>query len=452
MSHWTSTITHISALRQRRRTVVENHEFPPQPIATHASGVPHEQVDKHGAPLLLKSHALSFFAWSNQSAVLRRIMIFSFLTTILLSLSILLAHSSQSQTSPTDACFESTETLEDLVDCFEVHTVRAAFYDADSYAAAQPTDIEREAWSQAVATLLHTNNNCSSSIVPPLLRDIYSASSFTDVDGQSFCVLYEQTVSATSNYFEKGWGFMVVPASEEGVARQIHLAGPHPFTDGTTSAEATHSFKGTGAKSLLIPGRVRTAFSSPSTCVQGTATTTYWMTDVAHNDLEPFFDANVAIWNWQVQQGGCPSASCAFIQFHGKADTSCPKDTVFLSTGLANNTWYTDDVDRPIKRIKEQLLLAFNSPGGPNATSPITASLPSDSNCSLVATKTVVARYLNNLPTVASHDVCVDNSSPDTTEGVFIHAEQYWPTVAAVSRTAWVVTLNNTFNVVNKSR
>ncbi|KAF5353363.1 hypothetical protein D9756_007861 [Leucocoprinus leucothites] len=445
-----SILERISALRLRRRIAIDIHKVPL--IATHGPGtfafLPYGQVVKYGTSLLLKSHALSLSIWSSQQALLQCIMILSCLTIILLS--ILLAHSTSPQSSPPDACFESTQTLEDLVDCFEVHTVRENFYDEDSYTAAQPTNSQRGAWSQAVSTLLHTNNNCSSTIVPPIIQDIYTAAPFTDVDGEQFCVLYEKTVSPSSNFFEKGWGFMIVPSSQDAVARHIHLAGPHPFSDGTTSAQATQSFKGSRAKSVLIPGRVRTAFGAPSSCIMGTATTTYWLTDVAHNDLEPFFDANVAIWNWQVQRGGCPPASCAFIQFHGKADASCPNDTVFLSTGLANNTWYTDDVDRPVKRLKEQLLLAFNSPGGPNATSPITASLPSDSTCSLVATKNVVARYLNNLPTVASHNVCIDNSDPDTTDGVFIHAEQYWPMRAPISREAWIETLSNTFTVVGK--
>lgn len=50
---------------------------------------------------------------------------------------------------------------------------------------------------------------------------------------------------------------------------------------------------------------------------------------------EPFYDANVAVWEWQEKtDGGCLNESCAFVQFHGKAPTSCVRDAVFLSTGL----------------------------------------------------------------------------------------------------------------------
>lgn len=40
------------------------------------------------------------------------------------------------------------------------------------------------------------------------------------------------------------------------------------------------------------------------------------------------------MWEWQVQQGGCPSSSCAFVQLHAKAKTTCVTDDIFLSAGL----------------------------------------------------------------------------------------------------------------------
>ncbi|KXN85926.1 hypothetical protein AN958_10687 [Leucoagaricus sp. SymC.cos] len=373
-------------------------------------------------------------------------MIFSYLTNLFLNL--VLSSSAPLDPSPTGACLTSSRTLGALVDCFEEYIVLKDFYDQYTYLEAQPTEAQRKDWSTAVSTLLHTNNNCSSAIVPPTLQDIYTATSFTDADsGQSFCVLYEHTINTCSKFFEKGWGYMIVPASQDAVSRHIHIAGPHPLFDGETSAEAAQLFQETGAKSLLVPGRIRTSYRAPSTCVMGTTTTVYYMTDPAHNDLEPFFDANVAIWEWQTQHGGCPSESCAFIQLHGKAETSCVSDTIFLSTGLGtNNSWYTDGADRPIKRLKEQLSLSFNPE--PNTT-PLAISLPSDSHCILTATKNVVGRYLNNLPPPASHNVCTHVADAGSTKGVFIHAEQSGLARSEASRAAWISALKNTFAEVN---
>jgi len=269
-----------------------------------------------------------------------------------------------------------------------------------------------------------------------------------DVQGQSFCVLYERTVTPCINRYEKGWGFMIVPSSREETSRMIHLSAPHPFYDVGTPVQATHLFKGTGAKSLLVPGRMRPAYSVPSTCVLSQSSkSVYYMTDPAHNDLEPFFDANRAIWEWQVLQGGFPSSSCAFIQFHGKAKTTCAKDDIFLSTGLADGTWYTDEIDRPVKRLKKQLYLAFNSES--STTTPVTIALPSDSKCILIATKNVVGRYLNSQPSSSSHDVCTSNSDPNLTQGVFIHIEQAAVARNKAARGAWIQALKNTFSDYN---
>lgn len=191
-----------------------------------------------------------------------------------------------------DACLQnSARTLVGLAQCFEQFVVREGFYDADSYALAQPSTEQRGAWFSAIENLMNTDGNCTSAIVPATIRDIYSAVSFTDSsDGQEFCILYERTTGLGKDgkpQFAKGWGYMIVPASKEGVARHIHLAGPHSVWDGDTSIQAVGVFRGSGAKSVLVSGRVRTAFMEDSVCVRGTGTgkTRYWMTDPAHNDV-----------------------------------------------------------------------------------------------------------------------------------------------------------------------
>jgi hypothetical protein len=197
----------------------------------------------------------------------------------------LLCSSAVAQQNPADACFVSALTLEDLTGCFDEFIVPEAFYDQDSYLEAQPTNEERQFWSAAVTALLHTDNNCTSAIVPTALQAWYSTSSFNDADGQSFCVLYEHSISSSNNQFERGWGYMVVPSSRDAVSLDIHISAPHPQADAQTSGQGTQIFKETAAQSLLVPGRRRTAYQVQSSCVQGTSITTYYMTDPAHNDV-----------------------------------------------------------------------------------------------------------------------------------------------------------------------
>lgn len=107
---------------------------------------------------------------------------------------------------------------------------------------------------------------------------------------------------------------------------------------------------------------------------------------------------------------------------------------------LVNSSWYTDDIDRPIKRLKKELLRAFDS--GPDPIAPVRVSLPSDSKCRLTATLNVVGRYLNHFPSSSSIDVCTQSARADTTRGIFIHVEQTWRTASQV---AWIRAINNTF-------
>jgi len=56
--------------------------------------------------------------------------------------------------------------------------------------------------------------------------------------------------------------------------------------------------------------------------------------------MEPFFDAFVTVAEWQKRQPeGCPSASCAFVQMHGKGPNTCRFDQVFLSVGMSESSW-----------------------------------------------------------------------------------------------------------------
>jgi len=110
---------------------------------------------------------------------------------------------------------------------------------------------------------------------------------------------------------------------------------------------------------------------------------------------------------------------------------------MFLSSGLgrsnASVAWYTDAVDRPIKRLKTHLMAAFPT---------WNISLPSDSDCSLTATDNVFGRLVNG---IAEQLVCTDASTAELVTGEFVHIEQ-----AIISRQAgvyseWTAALLATF-------
>jgi hypothetical protein len=78
---------------------------------------------------------------------------------------------------------------------------------------------------------------------------------------------------------------MVVPAMRRAVSRFIHISAPHPTADINTTQQAAALFKATGAKSLLIPGRIRMAFLDATDCVESPAGTVYYKTDPAHDKV-----------------------------------------------------------------------------------------------------------------------------------------------------------------------
>ncbi|KAF8884524.1 hypothetical protein BD779DRAFT_1536857 [Infundibulicybe gibba] len=336
------------------------------------------------------------------------------------------------------SCFEdpASKTLADLITCFESFTVPTEYYDDTRYATAQPTPEERTAWSQLVSTLLTSGRDCEDVTVPAVLRKVYTITRFTEPSRLSYCVLSESNSIGAGQYV-RGWGVLVVPAMHSYVSRDLHISAPHPGSDVGTARQAAHLFRATGARSLLIPGRSRRAFMTSTECVKKIGEESYYKTDPAHDNTEPFFDASKAIREWQNENDGCPSAVCAFIQLHGKGRSTCPDDHMFLSSGLghgdASIKWYTDDTDRPIKRLQRQLLDAF-----PNWQ----ISLPSDSDCSLTATQNVVGRFING---VDEAQVCDEAARVANVNGEFIHIEQ-----APVARTdhyydAWTLALRSTF-------
>ena len=337
-------------------------------------------------------------------------------------------------------------TLARLITCLTNYTVPEGFYNETTYQAAQPTDSQRSAWLDVVTNLLDLSgrgssdptNPCASVVTPSPLKDIYTISPFTD-NGTSipYCVLAESH-SKNSSYV-KGWGVFVVPAAPSGVQRYLHISAPHPWFDGDTPTQAATVFGAVGAKSLLIDGRIRTAYLAGTGCVEGG--NGYYRTDPAHNKLELFYDTNRAIWAWQEQNGGCPAANCAFIQFHGKAATTCPTDAIFLSTGLARSAssvaWYTDSTPRPVKSLQSRLRANFPT---------WNVSLPSDSDCTLTATQNVVGRWLNGIDDA---NVCTQGSTASLAQGVFVHAEQSATARGSGAYAGWIKAVNEAFQVIH---
>ena len=193
--------------------------------------------------------------------------------------------SRQAGTEGPGSCLSTSRTLERLITCFDSYIVSPDFYDLPRYHDAQPNAEERAAWTEIVASLLTTDNNCSSIIVPTSLLDLYSVTTFTESAGSSnsYCVLSE--ITSEDGVYSKGWGFMVVPATRRAVSRFIHISAPHPIAELNTTQQAAALFKSTGAKSLSIPGRFRMAFSEATDCVQSPPDTVYYKTDPAHDNV-----------------------------------------------------------------------------------------------------------------------------------------------------------------------
>lgn len=70
-------------------------------------------------------------------------------------------------------------------------------------------------------------------------------------------------------------------------------------------------------------------------------------------------------------------------------------------------------------------------------------SLPSDSSCSLIATKNVVGRFLNG---IADFQVCSHGSNARLATGVFVHIEQGTASRAESTYEAWSMALTKTFD------
>jgi len=185
-------------------------------------------------------------------------------------------------------------TFLELIDCFDGYTVPANTYRTPSeYNFAQPDEIvERPAWNAAVDALLAVNGNCGPDLLPHPLLNTYTITLYHEAvstppepgpSPRSFCILSE--VQAIGTRYRRGWGLVAVPATRALVSRYLHISAPHPKYDLHTPQHAATVFRNTGAKSLLISGRHRNAYSSPSLCVEDPD---YSVTDPTHDIVRRF--------------------------------------------------------------------------------------------------------------------------------------------------------------------
>lgn len=193
-------------------------------------------------------------------------------------------------------CLSSTTTLAGLITCLDSFTIPPDFYNSFSYVAAQPTDIERKAWMAVVRSMLNTTSavssttDCAHISVPDALNNIYNITKFNDTStNRIFCVLFEMTgiteVHSKNHSYVKGWGFMVVPASANDISRTIHISAPHPQADIGTPQQAAAIFALSGAHSLLVSGRFRSAYKVQTDCIIPASGkgTVYYKTDPTHD-------------------------------------------------------------------------------------------------------------------------------------------------------------------------
>lgn len=191
------------------------------------------------------------------------------------------------------SCISKSQDLVSLTQCLDEFTILPDYYDAETYEDAQPTEDQRQAWKFLVSSLLWVDGNCSSVAVPSSLENIYSIRPFAPTRSQrDYCVLLENSVDF--NGFPKGWGHVIVPATRAAVSRALHLSAPHPKYDLGTIEQATALFEFSGAKSLLLAGRTRTAFSQPSKCIVRSPTLEpFYQTDPVHNKVDHY---SVLVW------------------------------------------------------------------------------------------------------------------------------------------------------------
>ncbi|PPQ99978.1 hypothetical protein CVT24_009557 [Panaeolus cyanescens] len=345
-------------------------------------------------------------------------------------------------------CTTTSTTVEALIDCLYDYTVPSNYYSCAAFATAQPqvSPDEVTGWTAAVTQLLNAGGTCSLPTGSTISGSYQVTDFFDTTSGRNYCVLSEidAVTVGSKNYFTRGWGTFVTPRDVTLATMTLHHSAPHPIADTDTPHQAAAIFIGTDSRSLLVAGRHRAALSStsvsppnPPPCViDSCVNTAYTQTDPVHDADEPFHLAMVSIRTWQnAQTGGCPGATCAYLQWHGKGSSTCSSDNVFLSSGLGSGGTCYNPTTLPINRIKAELNSVF--PTGTHATP------ADDPACTLTATRNLFGRLVNG---VAAGNVCTTAGSCVGTDfGQFVHLEQESAYRSSTNYNNWITAITNAF-------
>uniref|UniRef100_A0A914UW75 Uncharacterized protein n=1 Tax=Plectus sambesii TaxID=2011161 RepID=A0A914UW75_9BILA len=301
-----------------------------------------------------------------------------------------------------NSCFSVADTIQGLNACFE-----KGFPGDNTLSDAQwermlPDEEEMKNYQALIKTVLRGGRGrfCNNKVLA-LYPSISNYIDLQHFQGH-FCVIYERNVDPETGYFLRSWGYVVV-ADDVWSRRDLHHSAPHFQSDGNVLNESAAIFERTQSRTLVMAGASRYAVKgSKSTCQSE-----YSATDCAHNNNTMFHAVNAAIFEYQAN---CNHKSCAFIQWHGMAETTCPICSAFVSAGVSNHTAIYEDSRIPAVK----LAAAFDGIEGVGR-----ACTPLESACKLVASTNVFGRLVNG---VAREDVCTRRSVGAS--GAFVHVEQ----------------------------
>jgi hypothetical protein len=289
-----------------------------------------------------------------------------------------------------DPSCPSSNTLDTLVECIRDHMPRA---DSKGYVA--PTPSQRADWRIVVNQMLQ--GSCDFA-VPVSLNGIVQVRTFRDTGNRrNYCLLMEVRPNQNDPRFvAHGFGTFLVYSN---ATRQLSHQAVHPIADRTTEVQAVTVFKDTDSRSFLMAGAHRDANSVASACLPK-----HPESDASHNA------------NTMVQA----------IQWHGMAETRCPKSDIHLSHGM--NIHAPTDT---IVVLRDKFLLHNLNISKSRVT------LAGSSSCDRDGTENMQGRLLNG---VAAERICCTAASNVTQK--FIHIEQH-PNFRSPGD--WIASITDTF-------
>jgi hypothetical protein len=335
-------------------------------------------------------------------------------------------------------------TLASFLKCIEnKHTVMTGMYSQEIYETKQPTLQQRNDLKLFISQSFFSGfeiNSCSLTL-PLSVQDIYQVWEYNET-GIAYCLLIEKDASFASGAYRHrmamGWPILVRPKFVNFTVSStyLHLSVPHIWTEQNTISSGASLFVQTRALSLMVQTRVPDALQGYPNCLNQSIAS--GLTDGMNSMEELFFDLNVALIDWQLNDtmfdstpsptstGGthyasCTTANCGFLQWYGTSSASC--FDAYLSIGSGNESDYSYSPPNPAVTIHDY----FNS-----YTSIYYAHTPylADS-CGLWGRDNLLGRYLNNIP---STDLCDASVAPEGYSQLFVSI-QASPTLRVIAET-----------------